>query len=314
MKNVDYHIIPYNEEYNESLVELEKGIIQGKRIQLEIIKDDFFSRAKAFNNTYSCIALTDSHKVIGSAIGAQTMIKVNGQQYEAGFGFDTKVHPEWRSKRIGRMLAKDLYKQFFGPQGLSRNFMTAKLSNAPVLKLVSHAVSNTWLYDFIYLTIPTNTRVKQTVLKGAGQQFSIQLSKREELCKDYYIQLDSGLAYFNTYKMYRLNIQRISWLYKQGISILKSMQPSKYAGLPGEHDTISFASLFNHTSENIRGINEVLENLESNGIKQLLVCCRKNDVIYQFLKNTAINQYSYYLVADFKLNKHDEVGIDVRCL
>ena len=95
---------------------------------------------------------------------------------------------------------------------------------------------------------------------------------------------------------------------------MKRLQPSKYTSLPGENEMLSFATLYNHDSENINGINEVLEMLETKGIRQLLVCCRKNDAINQFLKSITINRYSYYLVTDFKLDRDDEVSIDVRCL
>ena len=314
MKGQDFHIIPYSEDYHDRALQLEKAVIQGNNIQLEIVKDHFLDRAKVFNKNYACMALTNDGRVIGSDIGAQTMLTINGQDLPAGIGFDTKVDPAWRSNGVGRLLAKDLYRQFFRPQGLSRNFMTAKLSNVPVLKLVSHTVSNTSYYEFVYLTIPTTNRIKKTIFKETTAGFGIKLFNKVGLDNDYYSQLDNGLGCFYTYKMYRLKIRRISWPYKQGISVMKRLQPSKYTNLPGENEMLSFATLYNHTSENINGINEVLEMLETKGIKQLLVCCRKNDVINQFLKSIAINRYSYYLVTDFKLDRDDEVSIDVRCL
>ena len=314
MNEQDFHIIPYSEEYHDRALLLEKAITQGNNIQLEIVKDHFLDRAKVFNKNYACMALTNKGRVIGSAIAARTMLTINGEDVPVGIGFDTKVDPAWRNNGVGRMLAKELYRQFFGPQSLSRNFMTAKLSNVPVLKLVSHAVSNTSFYDFVYLTIPTHSRIKKTILNETTARFGIKLFNKDGLANDYYTQLDSGLGCFHTHKMYRLKIRRISWTYKQGISIMKRLQPSKYAGLPGENEMLSFATLYNHTSKNINGINEVLEMLETNGIKQLLVCCRKNDGINKLLESIAINRYSYWLVTDFKLDRDDDVSLDVRCL
>ncbi|MFN2438447.1 MAG: GNAT family N-acetyltransferase [Chitinophagaceae bacterium] len=315
MKLQDYYIIPYSEEYHEKACQLEHGIVQGNNIQLEIIKKNFLDRARVFKKYYCCFALNNEHNLVGSAIGAQTTIVINGKQSVAGIVFDTKVHPSFRSKGIGRMLAKDVYKQFFQPHGLSKIFITAKLSNLPVVKLSSRTVPNTWFYDFVYLTIPTNIRIKIAAAVGEiAQQFSVQLFNHEDFSGENYTRLDNGLGYFHTYKMYRLKIKKISWLYKKGIEFLKTMQPSKYTSLPCENDIISFTTLYNHTPQNIDGINEVLKNLELNGIKQLMVCCRRNDHIYNKLKKNSINQYSYHVVSDFYLNKNDEIAIDVRCL
>ena len=313
MKAADYLLIPYSEVYNDKALSLEKGITQGLNIQLEILKDHFLDRVSVFKNYFACVALSSNSELIGTAMGAQTNIMINNTVWETSFGLDTKVHPHWRSKGVGRKLAKYLYKEFFKPQGLTRNFMTAKLSNAPVLKLVSYAVSSTWMYEFVYLTIPTINRVKLNSAGRRQQIFGVTLFNREELPTNYYTQLRNGLGYFHTYKMYRLKIKKVSWLLKNGMAILKKIYPARYAGLPGEDDTISFATLYDHTPERISGINEVLEQLETSGIRQLLVCCRKNDYIYSVLKNHSINTYSYCLVSDFCLDDNDRVTIDVRC-
>jgi hypothetical protein len=314
MKAADYLLIPYSEAYNDKALSLEKGITQGRNIQLEILKDHFIDRAGVFKKYFAGVALASNSELIGSAIGAQTKIKINDIVWDTGFGLDTKVRIDWRSKGVGRKLAKYLYQEFFKPLGLTRNFMTAKLSNAPVLKLVSYAVASTWMYEFVYLTIPTVNRIKLNSTGGQKQIFGITLFNPEEVPNTYYTRLRNGLGYFHTFKMYRLKIKKVSWLFKNGMAIAKKLFPARYAGLPGEGDTISFATLFDHTPERISGINEVLEQLEAVGIRQLLVCCRKNDYIYSVLKNYSINTYSYCLVSDFSLNENDKVTIDVRCL
>ena len=310
----DYLIIPYSEAYNGKALSLEKGITQGLNIQLEILKDHFLDRSSSFKKYFACLALSGSSEIIGSAIGSQTTILINNTPWEAGFGLDTKVHPAWRSKGVGRKLAKYLYQEFFKPQGLIRNFMTAKLSNAPVLKLVSHAVAATWMYDFVYLTIPATNRVKLTTTRSTVQQFGVTLFNREDLSSTYYTQFENGLGYFHTFKMYRLRIKKIRWLYKRGMAMLKRIRPARYSSLPAENDILSFATLYDHTPERIAGINEILEHLEARGIQHLLVCCRKNDYIYSVLKNQSIHTYSYCLVSDFMISDDDKITIDVRCL
>ena len=315
MKVMDYVIIPYSETYNDKALSLEKGIAQGLNIQLEILKNQFLDRASVFKKYFACLAIANNSEIVGSAIGAQTILTINDAECEVGFGLDTKVHPEWRSKGIGRKLAKFLYQEFFKPQELFRNFMTAKLTNAPVLKIVSHAVAATWMYDFVYLTIPSTNRIKMsTGNRTKIQQFGVTLNNKEEISTSYYTEFNNGLGCFHTHKIYRLKIKKISWLFKKGMFLLKKISPARYSSLPGEGDLVSFATLYDHTPERITGINEVLNHLEASGIKQLVVCCRKNDYIYSVLNNHSINTYNYCLVSDFTLNDNDKVTIDVRCL
>src|SRR5690242_12098224 len=105
MNNLAYHIIPFNTSHQAAAMKLEKGIIQGGSVQLEILKDNFLSRATPFDAHYAAMALAAGGEVIGSAIGASTRIKINDQEFDAGFAFDTKVNPDWRGHLIGRNLA-----------------------------------------------------------------------------------------------------------------------------------------------------------------------------------------------------------------
>ena len=309
-----YHIIPYNVAYHEQVSQLEKGIVQGKKIQLEIIKKDFLDRAKVFRDYYSCIAVTGENQVIGSAMGAHTTIMVNRKQSIAGIAFDTKVHPNSRGKGIGRSLVQDIYKNYFNPMGFRKNFMVAKQTNSAVMTLASSAVPNIWFYDFVYLTIPTSTRVTiPATARKVPQLFSIDLFDKDSLPRESYCTFRNGLSYLRTNELYRLRIKKIDWFYKQAILFLKSID-KKYRDLPGENEILSLATLFNHTPENIHEINQVLEDLESKGIQQLLVCCCRQDYIYNVLKSATINRYPYKLVSDFPLDRSDQIVIDVRCL
>ncbi|HET7732873.1 MAG TPA: hypothetical protein VFK73_03465, partial [Paludibacter sp.] len=105
-----------------------------------------------------------------------------------------------------------------------------------------------------------------------------------------------------------------SRLFKTGICILKLLFPRKYKFVPRKGDLFSFVTLYNHTPENISGINDVLEELEKMNIKHLMVCCRKNDAIYNFLNKVAIDIYKYAIISDFELKETDHLTIDVRCL
>ena len=263
--------------------------------------------------SFPCIALTEDYKVIATAVGAQTKLEINGKISEAGFVFDAKVHLSYRRKGIGMRLAK-YQKDLFSKEGFEKNFTTLKLSNAPVIKVSAKAIGNIWLTPFVYLTIPTSIKIPSTLRSPAANNFSVRLFDKEKLPAGYHTNFPSGLGVLHTWKLYRLKIEKISWLYKQGLKCLRKISPNQYNLLPKEKEVMEFATLFNHSEKNIGSINEVLQHLEAKEKKFLLVCCRNGDSIYNHLKRYSINTYHYYILTDFALSVKDELAIDVRCL
>lgn len=310
-----YQIIPYEPRYDREIELLEKSIFQGKAIQLEIVKEYFLSRAKPFRDFIASLAINEQGKVVGTSIGAKTKIKINEKIFDSSVGFDVKVSANDRNRGIGRLLAKVGKTQILEQYGIDKNFITLKKSNAAVIKLTLAAIKNTFLYEFIYLTIP----VKQKIifpdeLKNAKQLFSVHLYDLDDVDKSLFFQTKSGLAYFQTEKLYKLKIKKIYWLYKLGLKIYRMISPKKSAFFPVEKKTFGFATLYNYNPQNIQSINEILERVSALGIDYLQVCCRKDDFLYPLIKSYAISTYSYYILSDFLLVKTDSVGIDVRCL
>lgn len=307
-------IISYDKIYDESINQLEKIVFQGKSIRLGILKKHFLARAIVFKKYNPILVIDKAGIIIATSIGTQTTLKVNDEIFSAGFCFDVKVHPNYRNKGIGKMMTKYIYESFFKSEKLTKNFATLKNNNSPVIQLALRVKANINLYDFIYLTIPTKSRIDfSSYLKGV-QQLNVELYDKEKIDSSYYKLFANGLGYFNTHKMYKLEILKISWIYKLGFTFLRKMYSQKSFHLPKENEKLSFSTLFNHTTDNIIHINDVLTELESNGVDYLMVCCRKNDMIFNVLKNDAINRTGYCILSDFALNKTDKISIDVRCL
>src|SRR5690606_26789868 len=101
---------------------------------------------------------------------------------------------------------------------------------------------------------------------GDKPLFSVTLFKDDEPELTLYTITKSGLGYFNTYKLFQLEIAGISLFYRMGLWWMKKFNPGKYSQLPAAGKTMKYATLFNHTPENIIQINEVLEELEQNGV------------------------------------------------
>ncbi|RYZ28170.1 MAG: hypothetical protein EOO10_10430 [Chitinophagaceae bacterium] len=238
---------------------------------------------------------------------------VNGETFCAGFAFDAKVQSNYRNQGIGRQLAH-AQKQWFSQQNWERNITTLKASNLPVVKLSKKSIGEIWLTNFVYLTIPTNIRLDKQFTPSGKLGFNVRLYDDNNSIVEYVTQLNGGLAVFHTWKLYRLKIQSLPWLLKQAIRFAKAYDSERFQLLPAEKDVMEFATLFDHSNDNIHLLNNVLEHLQNEGIRYVTVCCRENDSVYRYLKAKSINTYKYYLLSDFPIRQLDEISIDVRCL
>jgi len=309
------NIVKYHPIYDQALHRMEQAIVQGKAIRMKIIKKHFLDRATVFKKFYALVAIDINENPVATCIGAVTKLGINGVFYNTGIGYDVKVIEAFRNHGIARRLAKPLYEQFFRPEGLKKNFVTLKQSNIPVIRLLSKTIPNISLYDFVYLTIPCTSRLNKVLpAKVDKQLFSVSLFQDDGPDPALYSIKKSGLGYFKTYKVYQLQIMSISSLYRLGLWFLRKWNPEKYSRLPLIGETMKFATLFNHTQENIQHINDVLEELEKKGINYLMVCCRRKDSLFNTLKKLSVNTYGYLIISDFMLRKQDALSIDVRCL
>jgi GNAT superfamily N-acetyltransferase len=307
-------LLPYTNKYDDAIHALENGIVYGKGIRLKMLKNHFLGRSQPFQLVYPVLAMTEDEKIIGTSIGAATKLVVNDCPYDAGFMYDVKVHPAYRKKGVGGSIAKYIYQHFFRKQGFEKNFTTLKLTNTPVYKISARVASRFWRYPFVYMTIPTNVRVSESFQQKMEPLFGVTLFDRGDVPPAFFTTLPCGLSFFHTYRMYRLQIEKISFVYRNALRLMKRLQPSKYAALPAEKEIMEFVTLFDHTEHNIGQINEVLDHLQGMDKKFLLVCCRKGDSIYQYLNKYSINTYGYCMATDFPLSGSDGVTMDVRCL
>lgn len=312
---MNYRIAPYTEEYAQKLAMFEQGIVQGKQLRLEICKQDVMDRANVFDQHVTYMALSEMDEIVGMSSGGRTTLEINGIAYPSGIGFDTKVHPNWRNRGIAKKLAQTTVVDFFEPNGLIKNYSTVKFSNKAVFKIFTDVLAHTDSYEFVYLTIPTHLRLSPFhEVPLFDQRFHVRLFDRENLSPDYWKVFDNGLGYFRTDQLFQLKITRIAPLFKLGIALLQSFQPEKYRFAPKEGDLFSYATLFDHTNENIGQLQSVLDDLAKKGIRHLMVCCQKGDPSYRWLRKWAIDEYRYVILSDFELKPTDQVSLDVRSL
>jgi len=216
---MDLSFVKYHPKYDQAISLLEQTVVQGKAIRMKILKKHFLDRAKVFEKYHALLAVDKKDNPVATCVGAVTKLIINGTHFNAGIAYDVKVSAAYRNNGIARKFAKTMYQQFFIPAGLTKNFVTLKQSNIPVVRLLTSAVSNIYIYDFVYLTIPCNLKInKLTTTQGDKQLFSVTLFEDDKPSPLFYSITKSGLGYFNTYKVYQLHITSIL-NYKIGVGI-----------------------------------------------------------------------------------------------
>ena len=314
--NTDFKIITYDPKYEDALLALERKATQGSWIQLEMIRDRFLSRSVVFDNYKIFLGVTENAQLVGVTAGAIVPIECNNNLLKVGIGYDLKVFPEFRKLGLAKTFGSQLVYNYFLPSGSDDFFVTMKTKNIAVAK-ACYSINRKWYhYEFIYLTIPTWRRIKQKVnyMEPSSQlKFKTKLFPSEKDLTTYFSKTKSGLGIWNTHKMYQIKLRKLNPILKLGQALSNLFLP-KHRHTPSEGDLLKFATLFDFDESNFYELNEVLEQLQEDGIQYLNVCCQKGDFVWQTLKPIAINAYPYSLVGTFKTTPTDEIAIDVRSL
>lgn len=305
-------ITTYNPDHEASLLDLERRSPQGKLVQLVMSRTRFLSRAIVFD-AFEAFVAEEEGQLVGTAIGGKVPLIHNGVMHWAGYGFDVKVSPTHRGRKIAQRLARHIVENFFLNHDLTRQFITLKKSNHPVVALTANVIKKMSLVEFVYLTIPTASQLGPHKGFRNDQKFSVSLLSGQELLRDHYVIAEKNLSYWLLDKTYKLRIEKIHPIVKVLMALYsKVSRLAKY--VPREGSTISSAILFNHNATNMDKLNNVLGQLVERQIDYLLVCCRRGDDVYRWLSHYSINTYGYYLLFNYEVKKQDSITIDVRCL
>ena len=314
MINLGYHIIPFDQAFEEQAMELERLCPQGEKIKFEISRSNILSRAQVFKDYQAYLAIDDNKaKVVGFAVVAVCPFIHNQDKIPAGIGFDMKVHPDYRQKGIARNLGKQLVDDFLAKKNIETYYFTLKKSNENIAK-AAKVIPREWtFYDFVYLTLPTNKKFTISVPDEDEQPLNVVLTKNEKSEADFILDFESGLKLWKTYEIYQLRIQEWPWYMDLGVGIYNFLAASKKR-YPNKKSRLKFATLFDFNTKNIVNINCAIERLNEMGIQFLNICCTKGDSIYKMLKPHAINILDYGMMSTGNIQSGSDLKMDVRCM
>jgi hypothetical protein len=304
-------IMPYNPALEPDIMAIERKVLGGPLVKMEMVRDSYISRAKVFQSYGSYVGYNEKGQLIGAIIGTKVPLKINGKEFKAGFGLDLHVLPSWKNKEACRQLTDFVVRNFFHQHNLTKNFITLKASDNPVMKLGEMQMRKYTCVDFTCLVIPTRARTNGMLTIEKPFNFSTDLMDEHSNFTELITRFKGGLCAWHTHKLYKLRIRKIHPLARISTAIVSLMNRKQY---PATGDEIKTATIFNLNRENIIHINDALEYLDNNDVNYLNVICRKNDPVYTRLKTYSIFSYNNYIVADFPIRPDDKITLDVRCL
>ncbi len=90
---------PYHAEDSAGAIALERACAQGGALQLSFRRDTFHRRAENFPR-HALFVAADAGRIVGVMAVAVKHAVLHGRPVRASFGFDLRVHPEYRSHGI----------------------------------------------------------------------------------------------------------------------------------------------------------------------------------------------------------------------
>lgn len=313
MKELKYEIIPYSEDYEESLLELENEAIQGKFIQLEMIRNCFNLRSMVFDKSQLFLAVDFEMSLIGILGAAIVVISMNGKEITAGYYYDIRVKKKCQGFGLTTKMAKYAYKNFYIPNDVSYLFTTMKKSNKAASKSAENLGLKMFEYPFLYLTIPTHIRLKKTEIKQSIEELAITCTSSSNNLNPYIQPVNSNLQVWQTNLIYKLKLINIHPLHTF-ISMRSHIFNKNLNKIPKVGDELSFSTLMYKATPTTEEMNEILSILQKQHIDFLLVACKRKSRIFKLLSRYAINRYKYILYSTFPISVDDCIELDVRCL
>lgn len=300
----------YDPKFDEQLLAIEREAVQGTWIKLEMLRDTYLSRSTVFKDWKIGVVINEAEEVIGALAIAIVSLQVDDEVLTAAIGYDARVRKGYQKQGIGKQMGAFMDVEYVKKMGIEYIFITAKASNKGAINMGRVLAKSFHTYDFVYLTIPTQKRLKKPL--APKTELCFQPTLFGDTPTDYVTTFSSGMKIWHTHKMYSLRIQKVHPLAKIGLFFARWFNPVLRE--TKESSELRFATLFDYDYDSLEGINEVLENLEQQNIHFLNVCCKKNDAVYQTLQPLSISNYAYLIAGDFEIHPESKVRMDVRCL
>jgi GNAT superfamily N-acetyltransferase len=153
MNNIS--IVPYTPEDNEAAIALEMSCPQGSRIKLRFVRTSFHRRSEVYDKSIIMCAKCDG-RVVGIGAGAVKNVGYRGDTIRVFYGYDLRIHPDYRKFGLARKLSEDLIDYF--PDRIDSYYTYVAGQNDRALKFVKRGMAAQVMISLTYVIIPIYKR------------------------------------------------------------------------------------------------------------------------------------------------------------
>lgn len=334
---INLEISPYKLSDNSDALKLEDMCPQGKALSLRFVRPTFHARSEVYQD-YRILTAKSNNKLIGVAAGAKKKIKVGGEIIYAIYGYDLRVHPDYRKYGTAKILTEAVIKEFGDVIDCAYTLIAGE--NESALSFIKRSFGAKVVIPLTYLILPVYRRIKESL--------KFQFTSASEIHYAY-IQKNPGIELLSEFdEKYLLgHVNSISLGQKAGCSIwtnenLISEQVikipvhfnlirllfnplklfMKFPSVPKQDEIIQSWFLYDLYAEDINGLKEILSAVNnfaySKGKKFIYILLQTNDPLIKLVQKSRLLlfTYPYFFLANKKIfpKSSNKIYIDIRDL
>jgi GNAT superfamily N-acetyltransferase len=328
----------YSEKDNNDALLLEDQCPQGRNLVLKFRRPTFHARSQVYDN-YKILCAKSGSKLVGIIGGTIKNVRLHGEEIQAAYVYDLRVHPEFQRKGIGKRLTNALLEEL-GQVDCIYTLIAG--GNDKALHLAIRNFEMKVVVPFTCLIIPVykRTEAKEThQAKTASELHDLFLNQNPDLeflpdfenerLKGFISSIalnnsgEAGCSIWTNENLLAEQVVRITSylkLMKLFTALLRPFINLPIIPQPGEILRSWFLFDFFGTDKvSIRNLLDVVNNLAlANNKTFLYILLQSNSSILQLVRKTGLKMFSFpyaFLANGTKFPfEMDNIYIDVRDL
>jgi len=335
MSSVD--ISPYILGDNEDVLKLEQLCPQGENLSLKFVRSTFHARSEVYED-YKILTAKKNGKIIGVTAAANKKVLMHDKTISAIYGYDLRVHPDFRKYGTAKILTKTIIEMFGNDINCLYSFVSGE--NERALKFVKRNFGARVSIPLTYMIIPVFKKLKSQkpyeftnpieirnnyIMQNPGTVFIAQCEEKYLRGHVNSIKMSNiaGCSIWTNENLISEQVENIPITYDIMRLVFKIVRPLlKLPVIPRKFEIIKSWFLYDLYAKDIDGLKNILavvNNLAfSKGRDFVYILLQNDDPLISLIKKLRmiLFSYPYWFIAKGNSfpEESDKIYIDIRDL